>query len=110
MNFIIDAQLPPALARWLVEQGHSSIHVIDLGMEAADDQQIWEEARNRNAVVISKDEDFVDLWLLSDGSVSLVWLRKGNCSSRALVEWLKRLWPEASRRLEQGERLIELRT
>lgn len=109
MNFIVDAHLPPDLARWLEQGGHAARHVFDLGMQATDDRRIWEEARRRGAVVISKDEDFVDLWLRGDGTVSLVWVRKGNCSSRALLDWIAPLWPEALRRLEQGESFVELR-
>ena len=60
-------------------------------------------------VVISKNEDFVDQWLLSAERVPLVWVRKGNCSNRALLEWIAPLWPDAVRRLEQGEGVIELR-
>ena len=51
----------------------------------------------------------MDQWLLSAERVPLVWVRKGNCSNRALLEWIAPLWPDAVIRLEQGEALIELR-
>ena len=109
MNFLVDAQLPPALARWIASQAYQAAHVFDLGFHAADDPVIWERAQTEQAVIISKDEDFVDRWLLSDQPVPLVWIRKGNCSNRALLAWLEPLWPDAVKRLEQGEKLIELR-
>ncbi|MEI8043013.1 MAG: DUF5615 family PIN-like protein [Verrucomicrobiota bacterium] len=109
MNFLIDAQLPPALARWVGSQGHQATHVLDVGLQAADDDPIWEHARKQTAVIVSKDEDFVDRWLLSDRPVPLVWIRKGNCSNQALLAWLEPLWPDTLKRLEQGEHLIELR-
>lgn len=109
MNFLVDAQLPPALARWIASQGHEAAHVFDLGFHTADDPVIWERARNEQSVIISKDEDFVDHWLLSDRPVALIWIRKGNCSNRALLAWLEPLWPDALKRLEQGEKFIELR-
>ena len=109
MNFLIDAQLPPALARWIGSQGHQATHVFEVGLQAAEDEPIWEHARKMEAVIVSKDEDFLDRWLLSDKPVPLVWIRKGNCSNRALLAWLEPLWPDAMRRLEQGEQLIELR-
>ena len=109
MNFLIDAQLPPSLARWIATQGHQANHVFEVGLQAADDGPIWEFARTETAVIVSKDEDFVDRWLLSDRPVPLVWIRKGNCSNRALLAWLEPLWPDALKRLEQGEQLIELR-
>lgn len=43
--------------------------------------------------------------MLDQDPVALLWIRKGNCSNRALVDWLERLWPETLRRLELGERL-----
>jgi predicted nuclease of predicted toxin-antitoxin system len=46
---------------------------------------------------------------LNDDGIALVWIRKGNCSNRALMNWLEPLWPDVLRRLEQGEQLIELR-
>ena len=109
MNFLVDAQLPPALASWIISQGHQATHVFDLGLQTADDPVIWERARNDRAVIISKDEDFVDRWLLSDKPVALVWVRKGNCSNRVLMAWLEPMWPDTLKRLEQGEQLIELR-
>ena len=104
-----------------------AVHVFDLGLHAAGDGQIWEFARypnnlimieggpswnvapSENAVIISKDEDFVDRWILSDNPVPLVWIRKGNCSNQWLLEWLEPLWTDAMKRLEQGEMFIELR-
>ena len=109
MNFLVDAQLPPALARWIVGRGHQATHVFELGLQTADDPVVWERARKENAVIISKDQDFVDRWLLSERPVALVWIRKGNCSNRALLAWLELLWPDTLTRLEQGEQFIELR-
>jgi predicted nuclease of predicted toxin-antitoxin system len=97
VNFLIDAQLPPALARWIATQGHQANHVFEVGLQAADDGPIWEFARKETAVIVSKDEDFVDRWLLSDRPVPLVWIRKGNCSNRALLAWLE---PLVARRFE----------
>lgn len=109
MNFLIDAQLPPALARWIAGQGHQAAHVFEVGLQAAEDGAIWEFARNEKAIIVSKDEDFVDRWLLSNKPVALVWVRKGNCSNQALLAWLEVLWPDMLNRLEQGEQFIELR-
>ncbi len=110
MNFLVDAQLPPALARWIAGHGHQASHVFDLGFHAADDPVVWGRAKSEQAVIISKDEDFVDHWLLSDRPVSFVWIRKGNCSTRTLLAWFEPLWPDMLNRLEQGEKFIELRT
>ena len=109
MNIIVEAQLSPAPSRWVVSPGHQATHVFDMGLQTADDPVIWERAGSDRAVILSKEEDFVDRWLLSDNPVPLVWVRKGNCSNRVLMAWLEPLWPDTLKRLEQGERLIELR-
>jgi predicted nuclease of predicted toxin-antitoxin system len=109
VNFLVDAQLPPALARWIAERGHQAVHVYDVSLHTANDPTIWRRAEADRSIIITKDEDFVDRWLLSDRPVSLVWIRKGNCSNRALLAWLEPLWPDTVKRLEQGEKLIELR-
>ena len=109
MTFLVDAQLPPRLATWISAHGHTAHHVADVGLLNADDRSIWNYARQHDAIIVSKDEDFVDRWLTDSDPVGLIWVRKGNCSARALLEWLESFWSDAIRRLEQGERLIELR-
>lgn len=83
--------------------------MFDIGLQSADDPIVWEHARTEDAVIVSKDEDFVDRWVLSPAPVPLVWIRKGNCSNRVLLSWIEPLWAETVTRLAQGERLIELR-
>jgi hypothetical protein len=44
MRFLVDAQLPPALGRWLAEAGHEAKHVEDVGLRDAEDSPIWRYA------------------------------------------------------------------
>ncbi len=67
MRFLVDAQLPPALPRWLAERGHTAEHVYDIGLHAADDRVLWDYALSAGAVIITKDEDSAlrrTLWTL----------------------------------------------
>ena len=109
MKFIVDAQLPPALAGWLREQGHQAEHVAEVGLRDAEDSPIWRYAVEHNAVVLTKDEDFASRVRQSRESPVIVWLRIGNCSNRAFREWFAPLLPEIIREIEQGQRLIEVR-
>ncbi|AHE97518.1 DUF5615 family PIN-like protein [Thioalkalivibrio paradoxus] len=61
MHSLVDAQLPPALARWLSAQGCPADHVADLGMEASPDRVLWEWASKEDVVIVTKDEDFA-IW------------------------------------------------
>ena len=58
MKFLVDAQLPPALAHWLREGGHEAEHVEDTGLREANDGAIWAHAVQSGAIIVTKDEDF----------------------------------------------------
>lgn len=109
MRFLVDAQLPPALARWLTEQGHQADHVVDLGLESSPDREVWRVAHEKEAVVISKDEDFVTLATLQPEQAQVVWIRLGNTTRRGLLQWFAPLLPSIEEALERGERLVEVK-
>ncbi|MBU3061377.1 DUF5615 family PIN-like protein [Nocardia sp. NEAU-G5] len=44
MKFLIDAQLPPALARAITSEGHEAVHVRDVDLTSASDHAVWDEA------------------------------------------------------------------
>jgi predicted nuclease of predicted toxin-antitoxin system len=44
MNFLVDAQLPPGLCRWLEARGHEAIHVFEAGLAAASDLDVAHRA------------------------------------------------------------------
>lgn len=109
MKFIIDAQLPPALARALRDRGLDAAAVREIGLREADDPSIWNYAIENNATIISKDEDFAERFLSSSSAPTIIWLRIGNTSNRNLLAWLMPLWPEIANRIEAGDRLVEVR-
>lgn len=41
MRFLVDAQLPPSLARFLTTVGEEAIACRDVGLRDADDGEIW---------------------------------------------------------------------
>jgi predicted nuclease of predicted toxin-antitoxin system len=108
MRFLVDAQLPPALALWLATRGQEAQPVRDLGLRNAEDTAIRAVAQRENWVVITKDEDFTEQVLGRGQGPQVVWLRIGNCTNRALFAWLEPLWPAILRQLETGAHVIEV--
>ena len=108
MRFLVDAQLPPALARWLTAQGHEATHVFDHDLAGADDRLIWERAADTGAVIVTKDEDFALRRTLEETGPAVVWLRLGNTRKGALLRWLEPLLPDILAALERGETLVEV--
>jgi predicted nuclease of predicted toxin-antitoxin system len=109
VRFLIDNQLPSALAGWLRERGHEAEHVLTVGLAQGKDTPVWRYAQAQEAVVITKDEDFAEWVRRGRPGPRVVWLRIGNSTKRALFDWLEPLLPAIVRQLQQGDRLIEVR-
>ena len=75
MRFIVDAQLPPALARCLTTQGVEAEHVFDVGLTEASDAVICQRAMDRVAIVMSKDEDFAFASRWARRVPGVIWVR-----------------------------------
>lgn len=105
MRFLVDAQLPPGLCRWLTERGHEAAHVAERSGPLTDDEvAAW--AEGDNLILISKDEDFLVIRL--PDRFAFLWLRCGNATNKALAEWLSARWASVEELLGNGERVIEL--
>ena len=109
MTLWLDAQLPPQLANWI--QQTLSIHAIalrDLGLRDATDSAIFDAAKKANAVLISKDSDFVELVMRHGAPPKLIWLTCGNVSNAALQTLFNARLREAIQLLEGSEAIVEL--
>jgi predicted nuclease of predicted toxin-antitoxin system len=106
----VDAQLPPALARWLaVEHVEAAVHVQDVGLLAAPDPAIFEAARTAGvAVVVTKDEDFVSLLDRRGPPPQVVWVTCGNVRNAELRRIVQAAWPRVAELLAAGEPLVEI--
>ncbi|MCU0788283.1 MAG: DUF5615 family PIN-like protein [Verrucomicrobia bacterium] len=109
MKFIVDAQLPPALALWLREAGHDAQAVREVGLREADDSEIWNHALTVGAALITKDEDFQMRGQQTEAGPVIVWLRVGNTSNDALRHWFMPQLPQICAWIEQGVRMLEIR-
>ena len=78
MKFLLDAQLPARLARFLSRGGHDALHTTDLpDGNRTTDARIAELADDQGRVVVTKDRDFRDGHLLSRSPQRLLVGRKG---------------------------------
>lgn len=109
MNFLIDAQLPPGLAYRLSQAGHSAVHLHGALAQEATDIDVAQEANRRGAVLVSKDEDFVDLSHRGILAVPFLWIRLGNTTNAALWRKLAPLLPEIESAFASGDRIVEVR-
>jgi predicted nuclease of predicted toxin-antitoxin system len=108
--FLLDAQLPPALAGWLSSTfGVDARAIRDLGLRDAEDREIFHAARVQgDAVIVSKDSDFVDLVLRLGTPPQVLWVTCGNLTNRRLHEVFHELFPSALNLLYAGEAVVEM--
>ena len=90
MKLLLDQNLSPRLVRRLSDLYPDSAHVADLGLGEASDLEIWQHASESGSIIVSKDSDFEELLLRMGFPPKVLWVRKGNCSTREIEEILRR--------------------
>ncbi|MGD9529580.1 DUF5615 family PIN-like protein [Pseudonocardia sp.] len=86
MKFLVDAQLPARLARFLADAGHDAIHTSELpDGNRTTDTRIAELADREDRVVVTKDRDFRDGHLLTGSPRRLLVVATGNITNAALT-------------------------
>ncbi|WP_077921475.1 DUF5615 family PIN-like protein [Spirosoma sp. 209] len=87
MIYLVDAQLPYLLADVLREKGYDVIHTDDLpDKDETSDSVIRELATRQNRIVITKDTDFQDSYLLFKKPPQLLLVTTGNIKNRKLLD------------------------
>ena len=109
MTIWVDAHLSPGIATWISDTlGIDAIALRDLGLRDAEDTEIFDAAKVQQAIVMTKDSDFVDLVERLGSPPQIIWLTCGNTSNARLRQILSEMLPQALEILESGEVLVEI--
>jgi predicted nuclease of predicted toxin-antitoxin system len=89
LRFIIDTQLPPSLVGFFRSKGIDATHTIHypLGI-LTPDQEIINIATRENRIIVTKDSDFLNYYLLKGYPPSVLMLRVGNIKNSELFAFL----------------------
>src|ERR1700709_1336944 len=105
--FVCDVNLPRQLLAYLRTRGHDGVHALDLGFGQSQDSDIGRYAADRDAIVITKDADFIVLATANPGP-RVLRVCLGNCANQQLLHRLETELAMILDRFDTGSRLVEL--
>lgn len=92
MRVLVDAHLPQRLSEFLSAHEIESKHTLDLPKKnATPDSEIIQFADNENRIVISKDSDFFDNYILDGSPKKLLIVSTGNINNRNLIRLFEKI-------------------
>ncbi len=65
-----------------------------LGLDTATDTELWDYARDNNYFIVSKDTDFRNHSVIHGYPPKVIWIRIGNCMTRAVEQILRKHYAE----------------
>lgn len=89
MKLLFDHNLSPRLVNRLADIFPDSNHVYNLGMEQADDREVWAYAQANNFIIVTRDSDYNELLVLYGSPPKVIWIRRGNCQTSVIEIMLK---------------------
>jgi predicted nuclease of predicted toxin-antitoxin system len=89
MKLLFDQNLSFKLCRQLADIFPDSNQIHVLGMEEAEDRDIWDYAKTHGFILVSQDVDFADLATLYGPPPKVIWLRCGNQPTHVIEQRLR---------------------
>ena len=89
MRLLFDQNLSHFLVASLGELHAGSTHVREVGLERADDAEIWTYASEHGYAIVTKDSDFPERALVEGPPPKVLWIQLGNCSTQEIETLLR---------------------
>ena len=86
---IFDANLSHELVALLSDCFPKSVHVRMVSLREAKDPSIWQYAKDNNLTVVTKDEDFRDLYFTKGFPPKVILIKRGNCPTKTIEAILR---------------------
>lgn len=89
MKLLLDENLSHRLVLGLQAAYPGSSQIAFLGLSGADDHTVWRYTRDHGFVIVTKDDDFLDLSAHYGPPPVVIWLLLGNCSNAKVLSALQ---------------------
>jgi len=81
MKLLLDQNLSQHLVVTLADLFPNSVHVRSIGLDTADDEALWNFAKQNDFTIVSKDIDFRQRSFLFGHPPKVIWIALGDCST-----------------------------
>ncbi len=89
MKLLFDQNLSPKLPARLADLHPDSDHVLNLGLDQASDEDVWDFAQTNGFTIVTKDTDYPNLVTHRGHPPKVLWLRIGNCTTRQVEDAIR---------------------
>lgn len=88
MKLLLDENLSRRLVPFLQQDYPGSTQVALIGLERADDKDIWEFAKKNCFVIVTRDADFEDMAIVKGHPPQVIWLKTSNQAKGVVLNML----------------------
>ena len=107
MRFLLDMNLPPAIAEWLQSKGHDAVHIREIGLGHLPDREVFARAAEEGWIVVTFDLDFGEIAGLAGATgATVLLLRLRLAHQDYLRQRLQAAIVEAAETLEAGATVV----
>jgi predicted nuclease of predicted toxin-antitoxin system len=90
MKLLFDHNLSRRLVTRLHDVFPDANHVVNVGLDRATDDAVWQYALTHDYTIVTKDSDFNDLSVLRGSPPKVIWLAVGNCTTAIMESTLRK--------------------
>jgi predicted nuclease of predicted toxin-antitoxin system len=102
-GMLLDQGLAPATAAILRQRGFDAVHVLEIGLDRADDADILAAAAQQNRTCVTLDHDFhTHLALAGSGRPSVILLRIAGLGASGQADLIKSIYVTCGDALDNG--------
>ncbi|MDP3915549.1 MAG: DUF5615 family PIN-like protein [Bacteroidota bacterium] len=101
-QFLVDVNLPK---KFQFFHSNRFIHVVDID-PSMKDKEIWEYALSNELVILTKDTDFYNLYIMNTQYPKVVYFKLGNMKISELHQYFQEFWPFITNKLETSSFII----
>lgn len=111
MRFLCDVHISYKIKKFLLSKDCYCIHINEiLEGDRTDDRTIGTYCSRENLILITKDEDFIDSYLLKKSPSKLLKINLGNISTKKLIVLINEALPILENVYSRSHFLVEIHT